>query len=52
MRQGLASGPPEGLIFSVNGFATEFSDWGDGGATDAALSMSDDGGSEAEACVG
>ncbi len=37
--------------FSVNGHANEFSDWGDGGQTDAAFSMSDDGASEAEDCV-
>jgi hypothetical protein len=40
-----------GLTYSVNALAKEFSDWGDGGATDARLSMSDDGAAEAEACV-
>ena len=38
-------------FFSVNGLALEFSDWADGPASDAQLSMSDDGASEAEACV-
>lgn len=38
-------------FFSVNGSANEFSDWGDGGRTDAAFSMSDDGASEAEECA-
>ena len=36
---------------SVNGLALEFTDWADGPASDAQLSMSDDGASEAEACV-
>lgn len=38
-----------GLIFAVDAFAREFSDWGTG--EDLGLSMSDDGASEAEACV-
>jgi len=38
-------------FFSVNGLALEFTDWADGPASDAQLSMSDDGASEAEACV-
>jgi hypothetical protein len=43
--------PYYGTIFSVNSFALEFTDWGNGPATSAQLSMSDDGASEAEACV-
>jgi hypothetical protein len=38
-------------FFSVNGLALEFTDWADGPASDAQLSMSDDGASEAQACV-
>ena len=40
-----------GLTYSVDGYAKEFSDWGDGGKTDAALSMSDDGADESKTCV-
>jgi hypothetical protein len=40
-----------GSVFSVGGFANEFSDWGDGGATDANLSLDDDGAEEAEDCA-
>lgn len=40
-----------GLIYSVNNFALSFSDWGDGGRTQAGFSMSDDGAREAVACV-
>jgi hypothetical protein len=43
--------PHYGTIFSVNSFALEFTSWGNGPATSAQLSMSDDGASEAEACV-
>ena len=43
--------PYYGTIFSVNTFALEFTSWGNGPATSAQLSMSDDGASEAEACV-
>ena len=42
----------DGLIFSVNALAREFSDWGDGGRTDAAFSMANDGAEEARDCVG
>lgn len=38
-------------FFSVNGLALEFTDWADGPASAAKLSMNDDGASEAEACV-
>jgi hypothetical protein len=38
-------------FFSVNGLALEFTDWADGPSSDAQLSMSDDGASEAEECV-
>lgn len=41
-----------GMIYSVNSFATEFSQWGDGGTTDAEFSMTDDGANEAEDCAG
>lgn len=40
-----------GLIFAVSAVAREFSDWGDGGQTDAGFSMSDDGADESAACV-
>jgi hypothetical protein len=40
-----------GLIFAVDGFANEFSDWGDGRKTDAHVSTSDDGAGESKACV-
>lgn len=43
--------PFYGTIFSVNSFALEFTNWGNGPATSAQLSMNDDGASEAEACV-
>jgi hypothetical protein len=48
-----ATGDLEPVVgfYSVNGFALEFSSWADGPASDAQLSMSDDGASEAEACV-
>jgi hypothetical protein len=40
-----------GLIYSVDAVAEEFSDWGPGGQTDAKFSMSDDGASAAQRCV-
>jgi hypothetical protein len=40
-----------GMIFAVDGMANEFSDWADGRATDAQLSISDDGASEAKECT-
>jgi hypothetical protein len=40
-----------GLILSVDAVAKEFSDWGDGGSTDAMLSMDDDGAEESKECV-
>jgi hypothetical protein len=40
-----------GLTYSVNPFALEFSDWGDGTKTDAQLSQFDDGAQEAIACA-
>lgn len=40
-----------GLIYSVDGVANEFSDWGDGGATDAGFSQFDDGAQEAVDCL-
>jgi len=45
----LAAG--EGLIFAVDEVAQEFSDWGDGGQTDAQLSINDDGAQEARGCA-
>lgn len=39
------------MLFSVNAFAKEFSDWADGGSTDAAFSQSDDGAREAIDCT-
>ena len=48
-----ATGDLEPVVgfFSVNGLALQFSSWADGPASDAQLSMSDDGASEAESCV-
>jgi hypothetical protein len=40
-----------GLILAVDSFANEFSDWGDGGETDAQLSMDNDGAEESKDCV-
>lgn len=39
------------MLFSVDAFAKEFSDWGDGGSTDAAFSQIDDGAKEARNCA-
>jgi hypothetical protein len=36
-----------GTIFSIDGTALSFTDWGDGGTTDAGMSMNDDGAQEA-----
>lgn len=41
----------EGIVYSVDEVAKEFSDWGDGGQTDAQLSANDDGAQEARGCV-
>lgn len=40
-----------GVIFAVDEMAKEFSEWGDGGSTDAHLSMTDDGAQESVDCV-
>lgn len=40
-----------GFIFAVGGFATEFSDWPDGGNTDAEMSIFDDGAELSEDCA-
>jgi hypothetical protein len=40
-----------GLIFAVDGVAKEFSDWGHGDTTDAHITQSSDGVSEAEECA-
>ena len=40
-----------GLIYSVNEVAKEFSDWGDGGETDAQFSMDDHGAEESQVCA-
>jgi hypothetical protein len=40
-----------GFVYSIDAFAREFSDWGDGSKTDAHLSESDDGGAAAKACA-
>jgi hypothetical protein len=37
-------------IYAVDEVAKEFSDWGDGGQTDAGFSINDDGAQEARAC--
>lgn len=43
--------PGAGLVFAVDGLAHEFSDWGDGGATDARLTLESAGAREAAGCV-
>lgn len=48
-KSGELDGP--GLFFSIDGFANEFSSWGDGGSTDAQLSQIDDGAQEAAKCA-
>jgi hypothetical protein len=40
-----------GLIFAVDGFAKEFSDWGHGDTTDANITQSSDGAAEAKECA-
>lgn len=40
-----------GLIYAVGGYAVEFSNWGDGGRTEAQLSINDDGAEEAMECA-
>jgi hypothetical protein len=40
-----------GLIFAVDGLAKEFSDWGHGDTTDANITLSSDGVSEAKECA-
>jgi hypothetical protein len=40
-----------GLIFAVDGHAKEFSDWGHGDTTDANITQSSDGVSEAKECA-
>jgi hypothetical protein len=40
-----------GSIFAVDGFAKEFSDWGHGDTTDANITQSSDGVSEAKECA-
>jgi ABC-type glycerol-3-phosphate transport system substrate-binding protein len=40
-----------GLIFAVDGVAKEFSDWGHGDTTDAHITQSSDGVSEAKECT-
>ena len=42
----------DGLIFAIDGFADEFTDWGLGSATDANIAQSDDGAQEAAQCAG
>ena len=41
-----------GLIYAVGGMAHQFSQWGHGENTDAAMSIFDDGWARAEACAG
>lgn len=43
--------PGGGLTLAVDGVANEFSDWPDGGGTDAEMSVTDDGVSEARDCL-
>jgi len=40
-----------GLVYAVDPFAEQFSDWGDGDQTDAGFSANDDGVDEAKACL-
>jgi hypothetical protein len=40
-----------GLTYAVDNVAQEFSDWGDGDQTDAAITASDDGVDEARSCA-
>ena len=40
-----------GLIFAVDGLAKEFSDWGRGDTSDAHITLSSDGVSEAKECA-
>lgn len=40
-----------GLIFAVDAFAREFSDWGDGRKTDAEFSLERDGAEESRSCI-
>jgi hypothetical protein len=42
----------DGLIFAIDAFAEEFSDWGVGSTTDANITQSDDGAQEAAQCAG
>jgi len=42
---------PDGMIFAIDGAAQEFSDWGDGDKTDAAIDQSADGVSRAKDCA-
>ena len=41
----------DGLIFAIDGFAEEFSDWGVGSTTDANITQNDDGAQEAAQCA-
>lgn len=43
--------PGQGLIFAVDGLATEFSDWGDGASTDAQMTIVSAGAQESKDCV-
>lgn len=38
-------------FFAVDGIAKEFSDWGDGGTTDANITINDDGADESKECA-
>ena len=41
----------DGLIFAIDGFADEFTDWGLGSTTDANITQNDDGAQEAAQCA-
>jgi len=41
----------DGLVFAIDGFAQEFSDWGHGDTTDANITQAADGVQEAKDCV-
>ena len=45
------TGDNPGATFSVNSYAREFSNWGDGSKTQAAITMQADGAREAETCA-
>jgi hypothetical protein len=43
--------PGQGIILAVDGFAKEFTDWGDADKTDAGMTSADKGAKKAEDCL-